>query len=110
MCILPEAYLRGAELFNGGKFYECHEVWEEIWLKAEGNEREFLHAMIQAAAALLHFQRGNPKGAQSVGSRAIERLDKLPAVMMWIDTRVFRLALQRHLSMMDAPLPRIEFL
>lgn len=110
MCVLPEAYLRGAELFNAGKFYECHEVWEELWLKAEGDERQFLHAMIQAAAALLHFQRGNPKGAQSVGSRAIERLGTLPAVMMRIDTRVFRLALQRHLSTADAPIPQIEFL
>ncbi|MBK6799580.1 MAG: DUF309 domain-containing protein [Acidobacteria bacterium] len=33
---LPENYSNGIELFNAGRFYECHEVLEEIWLKAEG--------------------------------------------------------------------------
>jgi len=105
---LPEAFLRGAALFNAGRFFECHEAWEEIWLKAEGEEREFLHAMIQAAAALLHFRRGNLKGAQSVGGRAIEKLNVLPAIVMQLDTKAFRLALEQHLSQADAPLPGIE--
>lgn len=104
---LPEAYLRGAALFNAGKFFECHEAWEEIWLKAEGEEREFLHAMIQAAVALLHFRQGNLKGALSVGGRAIEKLNGLPPIMMQLDTMAFRLALEQHLSVADAPLPGI---
>ena len=108
MCDLPEAYLRGAALFNAGKFFECHEAWEEIWLKAAGEEREFLHAMIQAAAALHHFQQGNLKGAQSVGGRAIEKLNVLPAIMMQLDTRAFRLALEQYLTAADAPPPRIQ--
>ena len=107
---LPEAYLRGAALFNAGKFFECHEAWEEIWLRAKGEEREFLHAMIQAAAALHHFRQGNLKGAQSVGARAIEKLSLLPAIMMQLDTMAFRSALEQYLSVADAPLPHITFL
>ncbi|MDQ3010628.1 MAG: DUF309 domain-containing protein [Acidobacteriota bacterium] len=103
MCDLSEGYLRGAALFNAGKFFECHEAWEEIWLKAEGEEREFLHAMIQAAAALHHLQRGNLKGAQSLGTRAIEKLNRLPTIMMQLDTRTFRSALEQYLSAADVP-------
>ena len=103
----PEEYLRGIALFNDGRFYECHEVWETVWLRASGDEREFLHAMIQAAAALLHVQRGNLKGAQSVGARAVSKLEQLPAVMMQVETREFLLSFKRFLAVTNAAFPRI---
>ncbi len=103
---LPEEYLRGIALFNNGRFFECHEVWETVWLQAAGEEREFLHAMIQAAAALLHAQRGNWKGAQSVGARAIGKLEKLPAVMMQVETREFLISFKQFLAA-TAAFPRI---
>ena len=104
---LPEEFLRGIQLFNEGKFFECHEAWEIVWLKADGVEREFLHAMIQAAAALLHAQRGNLKGAQSVGARAVSKLEQLPAVMMQVETREFLLSFKRFLAVTNAAFPRI---
>lgn len=86
---LPPEYLRGIELFNEGRYFECHEVWEAIWLKASGPEREFLHAMIQIAASLLHFQRLNLKGAFSIYERAKRRLQSLPPEIMRLDTPAF---------------------
>jgi len=86
---LPAQYLRGIELFNAGRFFESHEAWEEIWLESEGAERELLHAMIQSAAALHHFQRGNLKGASSVYRRARSRLATLPGNILLLDTRDF---------------------
>src|SRR5262245_22046636 len=105
---LPEEFRRGVELFNVGKFFECHEVWEVVWMNADGEEREFLQAMSQAAAALNHLQRGNLKGARSVGRRAIEALGRLPATMMRLDARAFQAALEQSLMAADAPLPRIQ--
>src|SRR5574341_608342 len=86
---LPVQYLRGIELFNAGEFFECHEAWEEIWLKAEGAERELLHALIQSAVALHHHQRGNLKGASSVYQRARNKLGTLPPAVMRLDTQDF---------------------
>lgn len=106
---LPQEFLLGIELFNDGKFFECHEVWETIWLKAEGIEREFLLAMIQVAAALLHIQRGNFSGAQSVGRRAIGKLKNLPERLMNIDTQEIRLSLETCLAAANPSFPRIEF-
>lgn len=107
---LHEEFLLGVELFNDGKFFECHEVWEIVWLKADGFEREFLHAIIQAAAALHHVQRGNLKGALSVGRRAIDKLAKLPPpmmMMMRLDTGELQKSLEKFLTEPDAPIPHI---
>ena len=95
---LPENYLKGIELFNAGSFYECHEVLEEIWLRAEGTEREFLHALIQAAAALHHDQRGNLKGAEGVFTRAKRNFDSLPRIVMKLDIPGFVCLLEDYLA------------
>jgi predicted metal-dependent hydrolase len=108
MTELPEEFLHGVALFNDGKFFECHEVWETIWLKADGDEREFLHAMIQVAAALVHLQRGNSKGARSVSVRAIGKLEKLPEVMMLLNTREFLRSLERVFSETNSPFPHLR--
>lgn len=111
---LPPQYLHGIALFNAGEFYECHEVLEELWLQATGNERVMLHALIQAAAALLHFQRGNLKGAVSVQQRALTKLSQLPAIVMQLDTQTFALDLQRFFaqalpsSNQALPFPKIQ--
>jgi predicted metal-dependent hydrolase len=99
----PAQYMRGVELFNDGRFFECHEVWEEIWLKAEGPQRELIHALIQSAVALHHFQRGNLKGAVSVFRRARGKLEKLPREILRLDTRNFAESLGRFF---DAALDR----
>jgi predicted metal-dependent hydrolase len=86
---LPPQYLRGIEHFNAGEFFECHEALEEIWLPAQGIEREFLHAIIQSAVALHHYQRGNFKGASSVYQRASRKLRMLPPQMMRLNVTAF---------------------
>jgi uncharacterized protein len=95
---LPPQYLRGIELFNAGKYFECHEALEEIWLNSQGVEREFFHLLIQVAVALHHFQRGNLKGMQSVYERAQRKFDTLPPVMMMLDTKAFAQELEGFFS------------
>ncbi|HYE74537.1 MAG TPA: DUF309 domain-containing protein [Blastocatellia bacterium] len=82
-------YLRGIELFNAQKFFECHEVLEGIWLASSGDERTLFHALIQCAAALYHLQNSNPKGALSVYRRAQQKLEKLPPYLLGLETHDF---------------------
>lgn len=77
MPLLP-ACLPAIELFNRGAYFECHEALEPLWLAAREPERTRLHALIQAAAALHHQQRGNHKGARSVWQRAKQKMLALP--------------------------------
>jgi uncharacterized protein len=68
-------FRRGVELFNGGEYFESHEVWEELWLEASGEEKVFLQGLIQVAAAFHHYGRGNVLGMRSLLAAGLTKLD-----------------------------------
>ena len=70
-------YEEGIDLFNQGRFFECHEAWEEIWKRSDGELKLFYQGLIQAAVAILHAQRGNLEGARSLYDKASAKLDKI---------------------------------
>jgi predicted metal-dependent hydrolase len=73
-----EFFEHGIDLFNRGKFFECHEAWEEVWKRSAGEQKLFYQGIIQAAVAILHAQRGNLTGAASLYAKASSKLDRLP--------------------------------
>jgi predicted metal-dependent hydrolase len=99
----------GISLFNDGKFFECHEAWEEIWKRSSGQEKLFYQGVIQAAVAILHAQRGNLMGAASLYSKASAKLDHLPSEHMGIALGELRDALKEFfgvaLSGESVPIP-----
>ncbi len=88
----------GIALFNAGKFFEAHEAWERVWLRSSGEEKIFYQGLIQAAAALLHAERGNPIGARSMYAKARAKLDPLPAEYRGIALGELRSALRQVLA------------
>ena len=71
----PKDLLReGIELFNREQFFECHEVLEEAWLEAYGEQKTFLQALIQVAVALHHLRQGNLTGARRLLTAGREKL------------------------------------
>jgi uncharacterized protein len=91
-------FAEGVRLFNKGSFFEAHELWEHEWRIAEGEEKIFFQAIIQAAAALLHFQRSSYAGALSVYLKSLPKLERLPAVWMGIDLGRFRSELRQYFA------------
>lgn len=75
-----EFFEAGIDLFNAGQYFECHEAWEEVWKRSEGEEKRFYQGLIQAAVAILHVRRGNLSGARTVYRRASEKLESMPSV------------------------------
>lgn len=73
---MTDAFKEGIQLFNSQKFFECHEVLETLWLKAQGDEKVFLQGIIQVAAAFHHFTRGNREGAQSLLEEGCNKLGR----------------------------------
>ncbi len=59
-------YLEFFRLFEKEKFFEAHEVLEDLWRETQGEKREFYHGLIQLAALLVHFQKGNLTGAKEL--------------------------------------------
>jgi uncharacterized protein len=80
MKTIADHFEEGLELFNAGRFFECHEAWEEAWKRSHGDEKLFYQGLIQAAVAILHAERGNLEGATSLCEKAMAKLDPLPAV------------------------------
>ncbi|KAJ1688980.1 hypothetical protein LUZ63_013135 [Rhynchospora breviuscula] len=50
-------------LFNGGKFYRCHGVLEEMWYSAEEPIRTLIHGILLCAVGLHHLLNQNHRGA-----------------------------------------------
>jgi hypothetical protein len=59
--IYPSHYLEGIEHFNAGRYFDAHEVWEEVWLRSSGDTKLFYQMLIQAAVGLHHYERGNAR-------------------------------------------------
>jgi hypothetical protein len=78
-------YLRGIEHFNSGRYFDAHEVWEEIWLLSSGDTKVFYQMLIQAAVGLHHYERGNSRGARGMHSNVVEKLGRLPSVFLSLD-------------------------
>src|ERR1700732_5153285 len=91
---LSENFEEGIDLFNEGKFFECHEAWEEVWKRSDGDANLLYQGIIQAAVAILHAQRGNLTGAASLYSTASAKLDNLPCEHMGLALGELRGALK----------------
>ena len=59
----PEELQKAIEQFNGGDWFECHEILEELWVGEKGELRYFYQGLLQIAVALHHWRNGNFKGA-----------------------------------------------
>ena len=73
-----EKFDLGLAHFNSRRFFEAHEVWEEVWLVEDEPEKTFLQGLIQLAAAFHHYGRGNPSGAESLLASGIVKLSRFP--------------------------------
>ena len=69
-----EALREGIDLFNQERFWEAHEVLEEIWHPATGVDRDVIQGLILTAAALVHYQKNENAVCLSILGRAREKL------------------------------------
>lgn len=103
----------GIRLFNTQKYFEAHEALEAVWLKAEGEEKTFLHGLIQVAAAFHHHTRGNPAGFRSLLEKGWRKLERFGDVTDGLNLAGLRKQLQpwrefqpgAPSSAISAPLP-----
>jgi hypothetical protein len=96
------AIAEGIRLFNSRRFFEAHEALETLWLKEQGEEKLFLHGLIQVAAAFHHLQRNNPEGFRRVLAKGMSKLMHFSGTRGGIDVDSLRREIRRcrraHLS------------
>lgn len=77
---------KGIQYFNSGKYYEAHDVWEELWLALPTSpEKDLLKGLIMAAAALHHYKRKEYAGTSKLVKRGMEVLGGVKGISMRID-------------------------
>lgn len=104
----PE-YLHGIRLFNQGKFFDAHEVLEDIWRAAPHGEKKIWQGLVQVAVALHHHSTGNRVGMRSVMVRAMKNLAEHPPNFHGIQVPRLLESLTQWLEAFDnhAPLPSL---
>jgi predicted metal-dependent hydrolase len=73
-------------LFNRQKFYEAHDVLEDLWLPdRRGHNGNFYKGLIQLAGAFVHLQKNRLKPAAALFDLARKNLETYPAAHERLD-------------------------
>jgi len=70
-----ELLRRASDLFNRKLYFECHDLLEEAWSEAKGDDRDLLQSLIHVSVGLYHVAAGNHKGAKSLLERGVLGLE-----------------------------------
>ncbi|HEY3247933.1 MAG TPA: DUF309 domain-containing protein [bacterium] len=92
---MPRSLWQGVLLFNNGLYFECHELLETAWKQTAGSEKNFLHGLVQLAAAFYHHEKPNPHGFRTLLGKASRRLDPYPSPYMGIELTRLRRSMTR---------------
>jgi predicted metal-dependent hydrolase len=65
-----EALREGVAMFNEERFWESHEILEQVWRGEKSPEREAIQSLILTCAAFVHYQKGETEVCLSVLRRA----------------------------------------
>jgi predicted metal-dependent hydrolase len=105
---LQNYYTAFFQLWNGQKYYEAHDVLEQLWLGEKDAElARFYQALIQAAGAFVHLQKNfqhpsHPKHSRRLPPAtrlfelALRNLEGLPNEFQALDLARFRELLTRY--------------
>lgn len=83
----------GVQLFNEQKYWECHESLEDVWIEDRHDAaRTVSWAVIQVAAACIHYRDDKIIGAQGMVNKAKEKFRRChelhvltPLVFQYLD-------------------------
>ncbi len=92
---------RGVALFNSRRFWEAHEVWEEVWKVRPEDGRFLIQGMIQLAAAYHQLVRGVHRGFLIHLRQAEERLKLFPPHALGVDIAALLKTVQDSLNSVE---------
>ena len=86
----PEGLRRGLVLMTRRRYFEAHEVLEDLWRAEPGPERALWKGVVQVAVGLHHAASGNARGAASLLRRGASHLEAFEPARHGIDVRGLR--------------------
>ena len=110
--VQPLSLEGGLRLFNAGRFFDAHEVWEDVWRNTPRDQavRRHMQGMVQMAVAFHHWTTGNVTGARSVLARSQRNLAGAETSFPLIDVAQLRSDAEGWLRYMEGiPDARCEY-
>jgi len=96
---------QGIELFNQGRFFDAHEVLEDVWRRSSQENKKFFQGLVQVAVAFHHHSTGNLVGMRSVLRRALTNLELAPLNFAAIDLGSLQRSLTAWLAAAESGTP-----
>jgi predicted metal-dependent hydrolase len=90
----PQEYGKFWHLWRDEKYFECHEVLEQLWRETQSPHRVFLNGLIHGAVAIYQHRRGNAVGAARQLLRAQVKLEAFRPKYFELDVDGFVCAVQ----------------
>jgi len=75
----------GIALFNECDFFSAHDFFEDIWMEADRDEKEFFQGLVQVSVGCYHLICGNLKGAKSQLSKGKTKLTKFEPALYQVN-------------------------
>jgi predicted metal-dependent hydrolase len=89
-------------LFNQQKFYEAHDILENLWLPdRQGANGNFYKGLIQLAGAFVHLQKNRLRPSAALFKLAQANLDRFPPVHEQLDLVGVRVLIQSWLKLLE---------
>ncbi len=85
-----KAIERAVWLFNDERYWEAHEVLEQVWKNSTGAEKEILNGIILVAAAFVHDEKNEQDICISILQRAQRKLEGANSKYYGIDTGIIQ--------------------
>jgi predicted metal-dependent hydrolase len=107
---------KGIRLFNKGRFFESHEVWEGVYTEAEEQHKPFIEGLVQLAAAFRIFSDfGETKGPVRMIYQALIRFENYQPAYLKIRVKELSEAIEAWAKAMEKgaeksplPIPKIR--
>ena len=93
---------QGIREFNEGRYFEAHDVLEDLWHGYLEPDRVFLQALIQAAVGFYHLENDNFKGARSQMQKACVKLEAFLPRYWDVRVDLLHASLKDHLAILEA--------
>jgi len=95
-------YIEFFDCFNQQRYFEAHEVLEQIWLPSRGGPQDlFYKGLIQLAGAFVHLQKRRPGPSARLLRRAQANLEGYPAVWENLELTTVRFLIGEWLARLE---------
>jgi predicted metal-dependent hydrolase len=94
----PQEYGKFWQLWRDEKYFECHEVLENLWRETPSPHRVFLNGLIHGAVAIYQHRRGNAVGAARQLLRAQIKLESFRPKYFEVDIDKFLCAVESEVE------------